>query len=221
MSSSMRLIAIFLGAAAAIGAGDPVTTPKSSTTAGLTDTADNGNNHFNVIVYPEQSASDDTLTIGLNAPNATGRYPISGPNITNAYPSTMMDGWELEMDVAANLPIANGDATAKFVSAAGFKLIPPPELVENGVVNADRDSWYGCMNIFGADGIPGYTGDGTCSGLLTSKCIANVKKAIANAPKIRDGTGCALLWNITNAKDSECPFQNEEYAGEFFFFFFF
>ncbi|ETS79340.1 hypothetical protein PFICI_09193 [Pestalotiopsis fici W106-1] len=169
---------------------------------------------------PDYAVEFGVLADSLDRPNATGRYPIAGPNATVAYPGSMMDGWEIEMDVSASMPTAHGGD--KFIAAAGIKLHPPAELVQqdsNGVqhLNADADSWFGCVNVFGAGGISGDNGNGMCSGLLSDTCIDNIKRLFAEAPQLAAGGQCVSLWNMTDAEASGCPFPSDEYTSGFGF----
>ncbi|KAF7518385.1 hypothetical protein G7054_g13469 [Neopestalotiopsis clavispora] len=168
---------------------------------------------------PDYAIEFGVLAGGLGRPNATGRYPIAGPNATAAYPGSMMNGWEIEMDVIASLPVAHsGD---RFVAAAGIKLNPPAELIQQDSDNvrhldADAQSWFGCINVFGAGGIPGVNGDGACSG-LNETCINTIKRLFAEAPQLAAGGQCVSLWNLTNAETSGCPFPSDEYTSGFGF----
>lgn len=175
--------------------------------------------HFGTVISAQEAPTFGSLKAGLGSPNATGRYPISGPNATQPYPGTMIGGWELEIDVAANVPITVGPARGRYASAAGLKLNPPAELVETfgsdqKKIKADVDSWYGCLNVFGIKGISGDAGNGTCESLLSSDCIANLRKAILDAPETTDGSRCPNIWNVTDIQASGCPLSEDEYAGE-------
>ncbi|KAH8201541.1 hypothetical protein TruAng_004312 [Truncatella angustata] len=139
-----------------------------------------------MIINYDGDIDSSTISDGLKAPNATGRIPISGPNVTEVYPGTMIDGdgdqngWELSIDVTANVPITDGSKAGRFISAAGLKLLPPAELVQdfgNGteILKADRDSWVTCFTVFGMDGV---------SSPITSECTANIQRAVANDQRI-------------------------------------
>lgn len=175
---------------------------------------------FNTVISSAEAPTFGALELGLTRHNASGHYPMRGADVSKPFPSNMVDGWKLEIDVAANVPITIGPAKGKYASAVGIWLNPPGALLaDNGhgqdeLLNAQVDSWYGCMNVFGIKGISGDAGNGTCSGLLSPNCTANIRKALINSAEATEGGRCPNLWNITDIVDSGCPLPEDEYASE-------
>ncbi|KAI1852592.1 hypothetical protein JX266_002133 [Neoarthrinium moseri] len=152
------------------------------------------------------------LSRALLSPNATGSFKIHGPNISEAYPATMVDGWELGIDVAAAVavPGLNGQdpPSPGHVAAAGLKVVPPPSVVNSTAGSGNSGTWSPCISVYGIYGIAGFHGDGACSGLLSATCINGIKKTVANAQTSVDGGACPTLPD--NMKDFGCPFNGDQ-----------
>lgn len=161
----------------------------------------------------------------LNKPNATGKFPIAGPNISTPYSETRpIDGWSWSIDVVADFPIANSKTQAahygtKFYTGGKVTLNAPISLLSSSGNLTVDDDWQVCVFGWQLDGAD-YpdklrTDDGTCSSLLTSECISGIYEAATKmnfggnciCPLSRDIPSCARLGN-----DSELWDMNN-YAG--------
>ncbi|KAI1878897.1 hypothetical protein JX265_003074 [Neoarthrinium moseri] len=132
----------------------------------------------------------------LLSPNATGSFKIHGPNISEAYPATMVDGWELGIDPG---PCCGGGTQGSAT---------PPSVVNSTAGSGNSGTWSPCISVYGIYGIAGFHGDGACSGLLSAACINGIKKTVANAQTSVDGGACPTLPD--NMKDFGCPFNGDQ-----------
>ncbi|KAI0126718.1 hypothetical protein BJ170DRAFT_684298 [Xylariales sp. AK1849] len=170
--------------------------------------------------WNEPRAEFDTL---LNSPNATGDFPIAGPNISAPFSSSsVIDGWSWSIAVVANLPIANSSTLAaeygdKFYTGGKLTFNGPPSLRSSSSQNLTvDDDWQICLFSWQLDGAA-YpdelrVDDGTCSSVLSSQCISDIEKAATashgagrcECPLSRDIPSCTALGNDSALWDSTC-----------------
>ncbi|KAI3330750.1 hypothetical protein F4824DRAFT_515420 [Ustulina deusta] len=162
-----------------------------------------------------------------NHPNATGSYPIPGPNISvpgNTLSSgneNTVDGWSWSIVVAADLPLENssvpheGDAQGPlYYTGEKMTFNAPSSLVDSGGNLTVSDDWQICLFHWSLDGFP-YThklrsDNGTCRSVLTDKCIADIEEAAATSQK-KGRCVCPLAKDIPSCRrlgDKSMVFSN-------------
>ncbi|KAK6857398.1 hypothetical protein PG995_007585 [Apiospora arundinis] len=123
-------------------------------------------------------------------PNATGIYPLSGPDLTGAvgsqeiadgWPPELIDGWSWQIHVKADIPVNNSEpwhrgeeAQGKYFTSTQVALHTPP--FKKNVT----DGWEVCVmtwetNRDYSDALR--EDDGTCSSVLSEDC----RKAITDS----------------------------------------
>ncbi|KAK8087572.1 hypothetical protein PG997_002533 [Apiospora hydei] len=124
-------------------------------------------------------------------PNATGIYPLSGPDLTGAVGSQeiadgwspeLVDGWSWQIHVKADIPVNNSEAEAqgKYFTGTQVALHTPP-FKENVT-----DGWEVCVmtwetNRDYSDGLR--EDDGTCSSVLSEDCRKAITDSVSEAWK--------------------------------------
>ncbi|KAI0470801.1 hypothetical protein GGR56DRAFT_657714 [Xylariaceae sp. FL0804] len=130
--------------------------------------------------------SYDQFSSLLSQPNATGRYDISGPDITAVAPVSKpgpVDGWYWEVSVKADIPI--NDTTYRDSSLPMDEYFTGAQVTLHAPSTADADvSWDMCVLNWQVD--EDYSDelrkdDGSCSSVLSHSCIEGVKSAIAKS----------------------------------------
>ena len=154
----------------------------------------------------------------LNTPNATGDFPIAGPNISAPYSaSSTINGWSWSIAVAADLPITNASISApkdgdEFYTGGKLTFNAPPSLLSSSSKNLSvNEDWQVCLFRWelNSAAYPNKlrTDDGTCSSILTSQCISDIEKAGREnclCPISRKISSCAALGNDSALWDSTC-----------------
>jgi hypothetical protein len=131
------------------------------------------------------------VTIGLGADlddptaalarNVTMHFPFTGYNISKPFPASPMDGWSLDLDVAADVPAHLPDGTKGFVTLSDVYVTPP-----KGELDSEDSSWDVCAQYIGPIDATG--DDGSCSTALGKECIDDWISATMAA---YNKTGCA------------------------------
>lgn len=190
--------------------------------------ADAGNSSVAVIqVYGGTGAWMEPIAefeAGLDAPNATGNYPIAGPNISAPYSETSnLDGWSWSVDVAADLPIGSAYTSKygndKFYTGGKLTFNAPASLLSSSSRNLTvNDDWEICLyswqiGLNWGSSVAAYPNelridDGSCSSVLTSECITDLQNAISfgqcSCPPFRDIPSCVALGEDTAPWRTTC-----------------
>ncbi|KAH9896322.1 hypothetical protein F4778DRAFT_783598 [Xylariomycetidae sp. FL2044] len=139
----------------------------------------------------------------MAAPNATGSYPVAGFDVTKPYPGEPIDGWTLDISVAAEIPTTpNG---SEFVTGVGLQLKAPRALLTNasdvagGVLPADNSTWRLCLMGFSSKLSGDANADGTCTGILDDDCISDLKSLATSIGSTYSQFACP------NDLPSSCP----------------
>ncbi|KND87564.1 hypothetical protein TOPH_07850 [Tolypocladium ophioglossoides CBS 100239] len=116
--------------------------------------------------------SSQTWEQVMDSPTNSSSAKFTGFNLTQGYPGTQQQGWQLKIGVKTGLP-SNLTATAMSIApAAGQEL---------GKVD---DSWHLCVHTFSVKASSaGNWGSGkndSCSGLVAVECIQNLVKDAAS-----------------------------------------
>ncbi|CAJ2513934.1 Uu.00g020530.m01.CDS01 [Anthostomella pinea] len=150
-------------------------------------------------------------------PNTTGKYPLSGPDISTTAPSSetgTVDGWAWTIDVKADIPInlSNHSYTpeveAEYFTGAQITLHAPS--------NAETDlSWLVCVLDWEVDN--SYTDDlrrddGSCSTALSSQCRSDMADAVAKGWSTQSGTNRCKCPDLTTI-DSCAPVPAAFHSG--------
>ncbi|RYP60998.1 hypothetical protein DL771_010283 [Monosporascus sp. 5C6A] len=134
----------------------------------------------------------DAMATFLERPNATGNYPLSGPDTTSASESGPVDGWAWNIRVRADIPIneTNGsnydqDVLSKYFTGSQITLNSPSS---EGI----DPSWLVCIIRWQVD--EDYSeelrqDDGTCSSVLDESCRSDMADFVAR--NWADHTGSA------------------------------
>jgi hypothetical protein len=144
-----------------------------------------------------------------NHPNATGKFPIAGPNLS-------IEGWSWSISVVADIPIVNSSWNRPERSQfyTGGKLTfngPSSPSTQNLSVN---DEWHICLFSWQLDDVH-YPSDlrgddGTCSSVLNNQFIAELKNAVQTSPGRcpcplrREIPSCTALGNDSAIWTSTC-----------------
>lgn len=152
----------------------------------------------------------------LHSPNATGSFPISGPNISAPYsPSAKPEGWSWFIAVVADIPIENSSVAGQnesentFYTGGKMILNAPPSHSQNLTVD---DDWEICISRWQLDGAayPSKlrSDNGSCLSVLTNQCIDDIKVAAntgrCSCPLSREIPSCASLGDDSALWDSNC-----------------
>jgi hypothetical protein len=162
--------------------------------------------------------------------NATGVYPLSGPNITDPDASTSaVDGWSWKIAVKADIPLTESatdysiDKNTSYFTGSMITLEAPSSVVAS--------YWDVCVIRWNFQS--GYTDqlrqhsnqdDGTCSSVLNDSCRSDMSKAISSTWKNNTGNGrcqCPELKTIsscgtpplsfTQGCTASCKYQPPQY----------
>lgn len=149
----------------------------------------------------------------INKPNATGTFPLSGPNISTPYFETnTIHGWSLSISVRADMPLKNSTLGSQYldkVYTGGKITLNAPEALLNSSDSATKNlsvnnDWQVCLIHWGLDNQP-YNNklredDGTCTSVLSTQCIKDMEgetirryqsSAHCFCPSITDVSSCA------------------------------
>ncbi|EPE30702.1 hypothetical protein GLAREA_03669 [Glarea lozoyensis ATCC 20868] len=156
-----------------------------------------------------------------NHPNATGNFPIAGPNLSMSSNSNI-EGWHWSISAVADIPIVNSswNRPERSIFYTGGKLIfngPSSPSNQNISVN---DDWHICLFNWQLDNVPYPSAlrgdDGTCSSVLNNQCIAELKNAVqtssgrsCSCPRKSEIPSCTALGNDSAIWTNTC-------AGGFF-----
>lgn len=148
----------------------------------------------------------------LGHPNATGHFSIIGYDISKPFGSdAAMDGWTIDMNVTADVPVDKG-----FKTGATIKVNPPAALVSqtsNGssVLRADS-SWVVCLTSVGelaqSTIDAGKKDDGSCTQMLSEQCAADIRRGLARGQRMDHGRGCPSFNVPQSCKDSLGEFSS-------------
>ncbi|RWA07875.1 hypothetical protein EKO27_g7229 [Xylaria grammica] len=163
--------------------------------------------------YVPRAEFDAFLT---NHPNATGNYPIPGPNISApAAPSSLgnqssVDGWSWSIVVSADMPLVNAsykpddDGEGPFYYTGGKVTFNAPEslLGPGGNLTVD-DGWQVCIFTWQINDFP-YSDklrsdDGTCTSVLSDECIADMKSEALSAT-VKGQCSCPIMSKIPSCE---------------------
>ncbi|KAF6832257.1 alpha-glucanase [Colletotrichum musicola] len=145
----------------------------------------------------------------FTSPAYSAAYPFDGPDVSQPYPGSMIDGWSVSVAVQNGIPLdkaSQGQTTAlnrgKHIAGVRVTLNPPGGLLksEDGEWEL-HDSWRICysqmeltvnstfMNRLRND-------DGSCGGWWDQQCLRGIQRAVAGA------------WSRTNVDyGGACPFS--------------
>lgn len=169
---------------------------------------------------PWQEPKDEFETL-LNNPNATGNFPIDGPNISTSTSTRIIEGWSWSIAVVADLPIANSSTFAtdygdKFYTGGTITFNAPSSLLSSPSKNLSvDDNREICLFSWQLDGVayPSKlrSDDGSCTSILSIECINDLKVAAkltstgnCRCPIAKDIPSCAALGNDSALWSSTC-----------------
>ncbi|TKW53729.1 hypothetical protein CTA1_1008 [Colletotrichum tanaceti] len=187
--------------------------------------------------YFDDDDDDDGET-----PAYSAYYPLVGPNVSEPYPGSLVDGWSVSVAVRDNIPLTNasllrlaGGASDrdKFIAGVRVTLNPPAALLEDEDEGDDDDesketranwamdpSWRLCYSHLtfpstqsGATQARLADDDGSCSSLWNETCLAAIEVA-------RTGIIAFGAANAGSARESRptvrivCPRAKEEGEAE-------
>ncbi|KAH8892266.1 hypothetical protein GQ53DRAFT_864141 [Thozetella sp. PMI_491] len=147
----------------------------------------------------------------LAAPNATGRYPLPGPNISAPYGSPpgymIIDGWAWNIAVTADIPLSLANHTSpgnqdQVFTGTTLQLVIPDSLLTGapGSINAVVDeSWRMCIMRWALpddynDSLR--TDDGSCTSIMSNQCIKDIQNYTAYTYKSSASCKCPDLGKI-------------------------
>ncbi|KAK9419099.1 hypothetical protein SUNI508_01076 [Seiridium unicorne] len=126
----------------------------------------------------------------LAQPNATGNFSITGFDISKAFPSAQVDGWELSVNVTSSIPdsqVLNPTNTSGKVFTGTSLYLKAPDSVVAGITSADstdaidETTWKICVTVMTGGPVEDTStaDNGTCSS-LSSQCITDFQNAYAD-----------------------------------------
>jgi len=130
------------------------------------------------------SISDEHWNEALNDPDATGRYPIDGYDVSKPYPEEgilpPIEGWSIDVNITADIPIPT--IPDRFISGVNIRVSPPTELIStdsNGTttLKADMDEWKVCISYLALSSEAlekAKSDDGSCSSIVSQECIQDL-----------------------------------------------
>ncbi|KAI2470783.1 hypothetical protein F4781DRAFT_389055, partial [Annulohypoxylon bovei var. microspora] len=123
----------------------------------------------------------------LAEPNATGSFPVTGFDVSQAWPGRQVDGWTLSVNVTSDVPDsqtidASSNATGKSFTGTSI-FLTAPESFRAAFANqsaVDDTTWKICVAVLptGPQEDASTADNGTC-GFLSAQCVADLQQAYA------------------------------------------
>ncbi|RYP30528.1 hypothetical protein DL767_006205 [Monosporascus sp. MG133] len=173
-----------------------------------------GSDNYGDSSYGPWGLDNAVMTTFLERPNATGTYPLSGPETTSpASESGPVDGWAWDIRVRADIPISETNVTnyhqdllSQYFTGSQIRLKSPSS---EGI----DPSWLVCVIRWQVD--DDYSeelrqDDGTCSSVLDESCRSDMADVVANTWADRSGTDrcrCPDLSSISSCGEPPAAFD--------------
>lgn len=136
-------------------------------------------------VGPWYLGNDLFATLLNGNPNATGYYPISGPDVTRAATSSAsVPGWAWDIKVKADIPISYANGT-NYPESVQSNVFTGSQITLHSPSNTSMDpSWEVCILRWGLG--EQYSNelrqdDGSCSSVLDDACRNDIQKTVAKS----------------------------------------
>ncbi|KAI0117954.1 hypothetical protein GGR51DRAFT_500667 [Nemania sp. FL0031] len=127
----------------------------------------------------------DTWEAHLAHPNATGRNPVVGFDVSRPWPGTQGDGWTIGINVTSDIPdsqIMNpSNATGKTFTGTSIFLQAPDNLQStfSSPTALDETTWKICVIVVPdapQDNVTDAAEDGSCP-VLSAQCVSDLEDA--------------------------------------------
>ncbi|KAF6808195.1 hypothetical protein CSOJ01_07704 [Colletotrichum sojae] len=145
----------------------------------------------------------------FDSPAYSAAYPFDGPDVSQPYPGSMIDGWSVSVAVQNGIPLdkaSQGQTTSlnrgKHIAGVRVTLNPPGGLLKDSDGEWEmHDSWRICYSQMELTANSTFMNrlkndDGSCGGWWDDQCLRGIQRAVAGA------------WARTNMDHGgACPFS--------------
>ena len=152
--------------------------------------AQSSTDHYGDRIYGPWGFDVDVLTSFFDQPNATGNYPLAGPDWSSPAPNDPVDGWAWNIRVKSDIPISKTNLTEHYEKANQMSDYFTASQITLQAPSGEVDpTWEVCIIRWYMDEnfAELREDDGTCSSVLEESCRSEMADAVSETWADNDG----------------------------------